>query len=198
MKTRFQDLVANDPDFEQHLEKCVYERVQNLLNDARLLEIYREFGGEIFRRSSVLYGLDSFLKQNNVSGDTCLEIGTCNGMTAVVLSRYFKHVYSVDIMPSSIKRRILVKFGIDNITFLDAKDNSEKAKIIKSIDFDFAFMDGDHANDTDLDWALVKHCGRVLFHEAWKQQPPVWKLVKSLPANQVKYGAFNMALWVSK
>jgi len=194
----FADLIAHNEDFEQHLEKCVYERMQNLLNDKQLLEIYQRFGGQIFRRSSVLYGLDEFLKSNGVRGDTCLEIGTCNGLTAVVLARYFKHVYSIDVMPSTIKRQIVVQMGLDNITFLDAADNAEKAKLIKSIDFDFAFMDGDHANDTDLDWALVKKCKRVLIHEAWKHQPPVWKLVKSLPKDQVKYGAFNMALWVSK
>lgn len=67
----FADLIAHNEDFEQHLEKCVYERMQNLLNDKQLLEIYQN-------------------------------------------------------------------------------------------------------------------------------QPPVWKLVKSLPKEQVKYGAFNMALWVGK
>jgi len=198
MKSKFSDLIANDPEFEQHLEKCVYDRMQNLLNDRQLMDIYSRFGGEIFRRSSVLYGLSDFLKENKVQGDTCLEIGTCHGLTAVVLARHFKHVYSVDIMPSDLKRRIIVQTGLENITFLDAKNNDEKAKIIKSVKFDFAFMDGDHAHDTDLDWALVKHCGRVLMHEAWKNQKPVWDLVKSLPKGQVKYGAFNMALWVKR
>lgn len=189
------DLVANDPGFEAHLEKCVYERVQTLLNDEELLDIYKAFGGQIFRRSSVLYGLNDFLLANKVSGDVCLEIGTCNGLTAAVLSRHFRKVYSVDLFPSSLKSEILKHCGIENVEFIDASSNDEKARFIRSIEFDFAFMDGDHAHDTDLDWSLVKRCGRVLFHEAWKAQPPVWNLVQSLPVDQVVYGAFNMALW---
>jgi len=57
-------------------------------------------------------------------------------------------------------------------------------------------MDGDHTNDTEEDFGLVKSCGRVLFHEYWPLQPAVWNLVNSLPKNEVISANYDcLAYW---
>lgn len=124
-----------------------------------------------------------------------MEIGTFNGLTASVLSRYFDHVVTIDVMPNPLKTRILKHLGIKNVTCLDVKDNKEKASVIHDLEFDFAYLDGDHAHDTDTDWALVKQCGRVLFHEVWPFQEPVFKLVHRLNMEQVRFNGCGLALW---
>jgi hypothetical protein len=62
--------------------------------------------------------------------------------------------------------------------------------------FDFCYSDGDHTHDTYTDFDLVKRCGKVLLHEYWPIQPPVWNLVNSLPANEVVRAAYDcFAYW---
>lgn len=161
-------------------EKRFYERFWALHRDPQLVRVMQEFGIEPFRRSSVLEGLESFVAENDFSGKTCVEIGSWKGLTAVVLSRYFEEVISIDICPNEEKHAIAKFLGIDNIRFLDIKDNEEKATVINNLQFDAAFVDGDHARDTETDFALVRRCGHVLFHEYWEAQPAVMKLVNSL------------------
>ena len=42
------------------------------------------YGPAAFRRSSVLEGFERFLKAQNFRGETCVEIGTLKGLTALV------------------------------------------------------------------------------------------------------------------
>lgn len=177
------------------MEKQVGDRVQTILRDPQMLSVFERFGAECFRRSSIFHGLAKFLTENKVRGGTCFEVGTWNGLTAVVLSRFFDRVVTVDIAHNELKRDVLGHLGIDNITCIDIVDNEQKAKVAKKMTFDFAYLDGDHAHDTESDFALVKHCGRVLFHEVWPFQPPVWNLVHTLPAGQVVFGGAGLALW---
>lgn len=181
----------------QEMEKQVGVRLQILLNDPKLLRVYQEFGGEPFRRSSVFHGLGKFLREQQVRGDRCFEIGTWNGLTAVVLSEFFDEVVTVDIAHNALKHRIIDFLGIKNIRCIDIRDNQHKAAVANALDFDFAYLDGDHANDTLSDWALTRNCGRVLFHEVWPFQPPVWELVNQFPPYQVTYGGAGLALWES-
>lgn len=177
------------------MEKQVGERVQTLLGDPMLLKVYEKFGIAPFRRSSVFHGLGKFLRQSDVRGATCFEVGTWNGLTAVVLSRFFDQVVSVDIAHNALKHDIFAHLGITNVRCVDIRDNDHKAQVVKRTEFDCAYLDGDHANDTEIDWDLTKHCGRVLFHEVWPFQPPVWKLVNTLPEAEVSYGGAGLALW---
>ena len=180
----------------REMEKRCQDRVQTVLCNPMLYKVMQRFGAGVFRRSSIFHGLDEFLSANNVRGKVCFEIGSWNGMTAVVLSRYFERVISVDIVDNDLKREIVDHLKIDSIRFLHVKDNADKAKIAGHYKFDFAYLDGDHAADTQTDWDLVKDCGRVLFHEAWRIQPPVWQLVQSLPQEQVTMNGDGLALWV--
>lgn len=177
------------------MEKQVSDRVQLVLTDPTLLSVYRKFGAGAFRRSSVFHGLDRSLKDWGVRGKQCIEIGTFNGITAAILSRYFDHVVTVDVLPNTAKKEILEHLGIRNVTTIDVSDNCEKAAVLKDLDFDFAYLDGDHAHDTESDWALVKKCGRVLFHEVWPFQEPVWNLVHRFKMENVKHNGCGLALW---
>lgn len=183
-------------------------------SNVRLNAILKQFGKEAFGRSSACMEFEHFLQQLvnerwRAEGDheyplgrTCLEIGTFHGITAVVLSQFFERVLcvSVDEDPSRLFKHKIMKFlGITNVSFFDAKNNKEKSAFVNAAQFDFCYQDGDHTNDTHEDFALVKRCGRVLFHEYWPLQPPVWNLVNSLPQDEVTRAQFDcLAYWEKK
>ena len=177
------------------MEKQVGRRVQILLDDPVLLRLYQKFGGEIFRRSSIFHDLEKFLKDENIRGKCCFEVGTWNGLTAIILSRFFDRVVTVDIVNQPLKLEILKEAGVTNVECINIHKNKQKKEIVENLDFDFTYLDGDHANDTHADFSLVKKCGRVLFHEAWPFQPPVWDLINHLPSNEVTLGGAGLALW---
>jgi hypothetical protein len=174
-----------------------------------LLKVLKKFGPRAFARSSACMEFASFLDRIRAGSKLfrsparrCLEIGTYHGITAVVLSQYFDEVIciSVDDDPSKLlKYDIVEHLGIDNIVFHDVARNRDKRKLIADLEFDFAFSDGDHTNDTEYDFALVERCGRVLFHEFWPLQPAVWNLVNRLPRNEVTRAAHDcFAYWERK
>ena len=181
--------------WSMQMEKQVGDRLDIVMTDPDLLKVYQQFGGSVFRRSSVFHGLGRFLSSMEVRGKTCFEVGTWNALTSIVLSKFFDKVVTVDIAHNDIKRDIIKALGITNIECIDIADNAEKARVAAAYKFDFAYLDGDHANDTFTDFELVKHCGRVLFHEVWPHQEPVWNLVHSLPGDEVEHGGFGLALW---
>lgn len=179
----------------QSSEKIIQDRIQIVLDDPAMLKVLQKFGGGVFRRSSVFHGLARFLTKQQIKGDVCFEIGSWNGLTALVLSRHFRKVVSVDIAHNDVKWKIAKHVGVTNVEFVDIADNPEKAQVALRTKFDFAFIDGNHADDTQGDFDLVKRCGRVMFHEVWRHQQPVWNLVKSLPESEVTYGGVCFALW---
>lgn len=165
-------------------------------------KILERFGKRAFARSSACMEFEAFLKRIGAGGGTCLEIGTYHGITAVLLSQYFDRVVcvSVDNDPGSLLKHEIVKFlGIKNIEFHDCQNNEEKAKIIKQLRFDFCYQDGDHTHDTYTDFDLVQRCGRVLFHEFWPLQAPVFNLVNELPQEEITVASYDcFAFWCRK
>lgn len=168
-------------------------------SNPRMNAVLKHFGKTAFGRSSACMEFENFLKQVGANGKCCLEIGTFHGITAIVLSQFFAKVVCVSIDDPNAKllKHELVDFlGITNIEFHDFNDNAAKARFIGRLDFDFCYQDGDHTNDTDTDFALVERCGRVLFHEYWPLQAPVWNLVNSLPQHEVTRAQFDcLAYW---
>lgn len=168
----------------------------------RLKAVLQHFGKNAFARSSACMEFEAFLKRIGAGGKCCLEIGTYHGITAVILSQFFERVVcvSVDDDPKKLMKWDIVDYlGIKNIEFHDVKNNAQKQKVISELDFDFAYSDGDHTHDTHEDFALVKRCGRVLFHEYWPIQVPVWNLVNSLPQDEVTRADFDcFAYWQKK
>lgn len=168
-------------------------------------EIMRQFGKAAFGRCSACAEFESFLvdlREATFLGKICLEIGSFYGITAAIMSQYFEEVIGVtrdrgeDI---KMRDRIIAHLEIKNLRFVNADDNAHKAAVVKGLKFDFCYQDGDHTNDTQTDFDLVKRCGRVLFHEAWPLQPAVWNLVHSLPKNEVVWAKFDcLAYWEAK
>ncbi len=183
--------------WSQEIEKQVGDRVQMVLRDPYLLSAFARFGADIVRRSSVFHGLDRFLSEQGVRGKRCFEVGTWNGLTAAVLSRYFDEVVTVDIVDRPLKHEVLQHLGIENVQCFVIENNADKAQVWKRFggEFDFAYLDGDHANDTEADFGLVRVCGRVLMHECWPWQEPVWARVHTLPRDEVTHGGMGLALW---
>lgn len=179
------------------MEKQCEHRVHIVMSNPRFLKVFQEFGIEVFRRSSIFHGLEDFLRLNEVRGKVCFEVGTWNGLTASVLSQFFDEVVSVDIAHNPMKREILDFLGIKNVRCIDIKNNAEKKNVLPKR-FDCAFLDGNHAEDTETDFDLVKHCGRVIFHEVWRFQSPVWTLVHRLPMEEIRFGGTCFAKWEKK
>lgn len=175
-------------------EKLLYERFAALHNDPQLMRVLDRYGIAAFRRSSVLEGFEKFIQAQDFRGKTIVEIGTLNGLTACVLARYFDRVVTVDIVDSPLKAEIAAMLDIHNIAFVNVRDNAEKADLIRAVQFDAAYVDGDHARDTESDFALVKRCGRVLFHEHWPAQPAVVKLAAGLKGIKT---SGKWALWTA-
>lgn len=186
---------------ESH-EKLEGDITHGAFANPMLKEILRRFGNTAFARSSACMEFEAFLKRCGIGGKNCLEIGTYQGISAIVLSQFFEKVVcvSVDHRPRKLmKRNIVDHLGLTNIEFIDVQDNEQKAKAIQELEFDFCYSDGDHTNDTRTDFELVKHCGKVLFHEYWPIQVPVWNLVNSLPPDEVRIAAYDcFAYWERK
>jgi len=162
--------------------------------------VLEKFGNIAFARSSACMEFENFVRRINARGETCLEIGTYQGMSAIILTQFFNKVICVSVdddLRRVIKHEIVELLGIQHkIKFYDVNNNQEKYDLIRFMNFDFCYIDGDHTNDTLTDFSAVKKCGRVLFHEYWPLQPPVWNLVNSLPQNEVTRAHFDcFAYW---
>lgn len=168
-------------------------------SDPQLDRLFAHFGADVFRRSAALEDFAGFLNRHpSFRGKRCVEIGSFNGVTALVLARHFDEVVSIDTYPYTMKKLVLEFSGVKNVRFVDVQDNAEKAKIIEGLDFDAAFSDGNHVADTEFDFDLVRRCGRVLFHEYYEQQPPVWHLVNRLKTQGNVETEGKFALWTPR
>jgi predicted O-methyltransferase YrrM len=123
-----------------------------------------------------------------------LEIGTYRGVTAAYMAQFCERVTTIDLIegqneklgPPVDRKAFWASMGIDNIDLHLVSDEIDKAAIIASLDFDFAFIDGDHRGSAPArDFALVKACGAVLLHDC-DGKNGVTHLVRSLPEEQVE------------
>jgi len=167
-----------------------------------LKKVLHQFGQTAFARSSACMEFEAFLVRVGARGRCALEIGTFYGVSAIVLSQYFERVIcvTIDVAGAKDMKYQMVNFlGIKNIDFYDVATNADKKRLVDSFDFDFAYSDGDHVNDTIDDWNMVRRCGRVMFHEYWPIQPAVWNLVNSLPQDEVQRAHYDcFAYWERK
>ena len=144
---------------------------------------------------------------------TALEIGTFRGCAAAEMAQYCERVVTIDLHRGKLEsqggywdRAMFWKMlGIDNIEFRGIVDDHEKARIVNALDFDFAFIDGAHDHTVANDFALVKKCGHVLFHDAddnrlrpTKQDAPnhVFEFISTLPKEQLQFHDI-FALWTA-
>lgn len=176
-------------------EKKFYSRFWALHRNPDLVAIFKLFGWRVFRRSSVLEGFEAFIGAHGFTGNRCVEIGTCKGLTAIVLARHFDEVVTIDVVDDPERRSIAASVGATNIRFVTVDGNLGKAAAIDGLTFDAAYVDGDHARDTASDFRLVQRCGQTLFHEYWPAQPAVVSLVDRLRDEGSVVTDGKLALW---
>ncbi|HDZ13371.1 hypothetical protein LCGC14_0643790 [marine sediment metagenome] len=119
-----------------------------------------------------------------------VEIGTKFGISSLLLAHYAYHLTTIDIIPRTEPVRIWNCFGVSHkITYGVVKDDDEKKQYLKSLDFDFAFVDGDHSyKGVKFDFECVKKCGKVLFHDYDHNKPVkegVVRFIDELPDKKV-------------
>lgn len=172
----------------------------------KILSLY----GERYLRKSAIRHDDYVVFEQVLSHrvGTILEIGTYRGCTTAELSRFCDKVITIDLVhgriekdESSIDRHEFWKsLGVANVDLRLVRGNAEKRTLVESLDFDFAFVDGSHEyEDVELDFSLVRKCGRVLFHDYYTDGPnpkSVYRFVNSIRGGRLQvFGIF--ALWTA-
>jgi predicted O-methyltransferase YrrM len=170
-----------------------------------------KYGQHVLKRSalSIRDGAGVFEKVLAGKGyRTALEIGTYRGVSAAEISRYVDRVVTIDLkhgrqeqLGESFDRKAFWRsLGLDNIELRLIADDAEKAEIVNALDFDFAFVDGAHDETVANDFALVKRCGNVLFHDydsrGSKEKDFVYDFVNTLPKEQIQVLDI-FALWTA-
>jgi predicted O-methyltransferase YrrM len=161
----------------------------------RIIELYSE---RYLRKSATRHD-DMVIFKRLLAGKgyrTILEIGTYRGCTAAEMSQYCDRVVTIDLVhgqierdePSIDRRTVWDSIGAKNIELVLVNDDAEKKRVIDALEFDFAFVDGAHYDQAvRFDFALVKRCGRVLFHDYDNRGPPnrddIYRFVNSLSGN---------------
>ena len=130
-----------------------------------------------------------------------LEIGTYRGVTAAFLAHLCERVVTIDLADGKLERRseefsreaFWRALGLNNIEMVLIHSDADKAAAIAPLEFDFAFIDGDHSAPA-VDFALVRRCGAVLFHDYIDDRNGVSRLVRTLPPSEVSVRG-NFAFW---
>lgn len=128
-----------------------------------------------------------------------VEIGTCNGVSSVYLSKYCDELITIDIEYSKYAKEIWDYCGISNINYFVVSSDRAKELLLKNMNFDFAFIDGDHDSPgTQFDFNLVKKCGLILFDDYIKEGGVgllgVKEVVESLPKEELNFYG-SKVLW---
>jgi hypothetical protein len=136
-----------------------------------------------------------------------IEIGTWRGVSTALLAYYAETVTTIDVRFYIDALRTWRFAGVHGKIAYMVIDDEKKEEIVGDIDFDFAFIDGDHSYEgVKKDFDLVKKCGRVLFHDYGSESEEDWqacvysgptKLVNSLPKDEVTI-CEPFALWEAK
>ena len=143
----------------------------------------------------------SFIRDKEIKH--AVEIGTFMGTATAVLAHYAWKVSTMDIRRYYQSATLWLNMGVmPQITQYIISDHpDDKTTLLNRLDFDFAFIDGNHRDGVNLDWELTKKCGRVLFHDYFHEgtpmpdlmtdkksfEPSPWilELVDSLPKDEV-------------
>ena len=148
-----------------------------------------------------------FVKKKEIK--TVVETGTYNGTTTALLANYAERVVTIDKKNYVDKFPFWVEYGVyDKIQSYIVDEDADKVELLKELDFDFAFIDGDHSEKgVRTDFELVKKCGRVLFHDYYEigskcdsgsaKSQGICKVVGELPKDEVII-ARPFAYWEKK
>lgn len=155
---------------------------------------------------------EKFFRSLNIN--VAIEIGTFWGVTTAHIAQFVNRIHTFDILDHLKKYKVWYELGVGNkITFhlikgrnivnntfkdfegvhtLTGKEKDIKT-ILNTIDFDFAFIDGDHYyENVRADFELVKKCGRVLFHDTIPEFKGIHKFVNEIGIKTVFH---NIGYW---
>jgi len=163
-------------------------------------DIVSQYGAKTLRKSAMnIRGgagvFERVLKGKGIK--VALEIGTYKGCATAEIAQHVERVITIDLDHGKLELNGEVwnryafwdSLGVHNVELHLVKDDAEKKSLLDSIDFDFAFIDGDHGEGVKLDYDLTKRCGRVLFHDYDSRGPgkdTVFDFVNTLPKHQVQ------------
>lgn len=169
------------------------------MNAPAFIERAGQFGEPRLLKRSVFSFPDGAEVLDRVFGSgryqTVLEIGTYRGVSAAYMATMCRKVITVDLWRGQLewdgetfdRTAFWRHMGAANIEFVRVHDDQEKKTRLAAMQFDIAFIDGGAVNVAD-DFALVKRCGAVLFHDydPIKTRKVVYDFVNSLPPAQVQ------------
>lgn len=139
---------------------------------------------------------------------TALEIGTYKGCAAAEMAQYCERVVTIDLRRGKLERngerwdreQFWCSLGVRNVELRLVEGDAEKCALVAGMEFDFAFIDGAHDRSVADDFALVRRCGHVLFHDADDNGPGksncVYEFIATLPQAQVQANDI-FALWTA-
>lgn len=107
---------------------------------------------------------------------TILEIGTYQGVSAVLWAQHCDSLVTLDIKKRKIASEIWTRFGVeDHIEYVIVDGNAKKKQFTSERDIDLAFVDGEHSGEgVKFDFECVKHAKAVLFHD-YKPEGGIYK-----------------------
>ena len=126
---------------------------QEEVDGKRVIACYENLFRDFFRKRKIHHAV---------------EIGTKYGLATLLIAHCVPRVTTIDVIPRTEPLELWRFFGNtgSKITYAVVDDNKEKQEYLKDLNFDFAFVDGNHGyEEVKLDFECVKKCGRVLFHD---------------------------------
>ncbi len=170
-----------------------------------LQHIKEVFGDVIENPGSILLSNDeedfwNLIDEVSFSSERLVEIGTGRGISTTLFSEVVDEIWTFDLTDYPIKHNIWNHFNIkQKIHSYIIEDYLELAGIIASIDFDGAFIDGNHFYEYVVcDTFLLERCGYILFHDYHIEgiQDAITQLVKRKGGELVIKGKY--AFWTNK
>ena len=126
-----------------------------------------------------------------------VETGTYNGTTTALLAHYAEKVVTIDVKNYIDKFPFWIDYGVyDKIESYVVENDDDKRELLSRIDFDFAFLDGDHSKrGVRNDFEYAKKCGHIIFHDYYEEgskydggaahKQGIVDVVDSLPTDEV-------------
>lgn len=167
--------------------------------DPFVTTLYDAFGFTVFMRSVIpCSGGEEVIKRvmEQIKPKRAVVFGTNRGVSTARVAQFCEEVHTFDVVDSDMTERIWGLLGLKNIVKHVIRDNAEKARIVAGLEFDFAFLDGDHERDYQTDFELTKRCGAVLVHEYWPSSP-VMAFMDSLTMGSLRVEGGNFAVWTA-
>lgn len=131
----------------------------------RIKEVFADAGGGSVMKATAA---DRLIEQmDGRHFERIVEIGTYRGVSAAVFSCFAETVITIDIAAQGYTGAVLSVAGVlGRVIPLIVPYDPARARLIAALDFDMAFIDGNHRPPhPELDFNMVKKCGTVLFHD---------------------------------